>query len=1053
MRRLFTWVIDHPKLVISLGLLLALAFAVFLPTLQKDIRSDAFLAKDNPALLYREVVRERFGLTDPLVIVVDSGVGQSVYQTPALALIQTLSDALMDLPGINPERVVSLATQNNIIYHKDGMDVVPFLDGIPDTPEALAELRRGLADFPLFHGLLVSKDDRIALVIAELEDDDEAEQVYQALLERLSLVDVPPGIDLHVAGEGAIIGYIAKYVDADARKLVPLAGVVITLVLIFAYGRFGPALACNLIMFCAVAITLGLMAMQGVPFYLITNALPVILIGISVADGIHIYSTYFDMQAEPETTQSPRAALVDTMLAMWRPVTLTTLTTMAGFMGLYLAAYMPPFKYFGLYAAVGVAVAWLYSLLILPALMIVTKPTPGRWYTGTAGRPSLFARFMMALGRFTLRYYKPLLAFVSVVVLAGFYAVTHLQVDEDPVEVFHKDEPVAVADRLINTHARGSNTLDIVIETQNPGDLLAPERLERLQALQSYISDLPYVGGTVSVVDYLKQMHRAMNAGDVDYYVLPGDEELAAQYFLLYEALSGPTDFEDDIDQDYQGANLRVQIKDGSYQALKAIIEPLNDYIDSQFNSEDMQATVSGRANLNYHWINDLAKSHFLGLAVALVLVWSVSALLFRSESAGFYTLIPVAATVLGVYVAMVLLGITLGMGTSMFAAIAIGLGIDFAIHTLEKLRVLARKHGDNNAAVLSAFYPSCGRALLYNCLAITGGFAVLMASKIASLNHFGAIVMLSIITSFIASVTVLPALVIWRRPAFVYEQQGARASVVWRVPVVVALVIAAALLGVNRANADSSAVSLPAMTADELVDKVNSVASAEQVSRKLRMTMTNKRGKQRVRETVTYRKNEGDNQRSVLFFTAPANVRGTAFLVWDYAKDQGDDDQWLYLPAARKVRRISAADRGDYFLGTDFSYDDIKLDGKLEDEDFTFSICASKQKDGTSYYCLQAIAKTGDIGKELGYRKVEMLIDPATWMVMQGEFSDSKDKPIRVLKVLEVENVQGFPTRKKLSMSNYKTGHSTLLEFTETDYDADIDERLFTKTALERGL
>ncbi|PIE39399.1 MAG: Patched family protein [Gammaproteobacteria bacterium] len=1051
MRRLFEWIIDRPKRIVCLGLLFALGFAIFLPTLQKDIRADAFLAKDSPALLYRDVVRERFGLTDPLVVALESSHAQGVYQTSTLALLQTLSDALIDLPGINPERVLSLATQNNIVYSDEGMDVVPFLEDIPDTPEGLAKLRAQLEDFPLFRGLLVSEDARVALIIAELEDDNEAEQVYQALLTRLRTIPVPEGVELHVAGEGAIFGYIAKYVDIDARQLVPLAGVIITLVLIFAYGRFGPALACNLIMFCAVAITVGLMAAQGVPFYLITNALPVILIGISVADGIHIYSTYFDMQMERDG--SPRELLIETMLVMWRPVTLTTLTTMAGFLGLYYAAYMPPFQYFGLYAAIGVVVAWVYTLLLLPALMILTRPVPGRWYTGSGDKPSVFARFMGLLGRFTLNWYKPLLGVVALVIVAGGYAVTHLQVDENPVDVFHPDEPVAVADRLINAHTRGTSTLDIVIETENPGDLLDPERLARVAALQSYAESLPAVGGSLSVVDYLKQMHRAMNGGDRDFYALPDDAELAAQYFLLYEALSGPTDFEDDIDQDYQVANLRVQIKDGGYQALRRIVEPLEFYIETEFNREDMRATVSGRANLNYHWIDDLAKSHFLGLAVALVLVWSVSALLFRSESAGFYTLLPVAATVLGVYVAMVALDITLGMGTSMFAAIAIGLGIDFAIHSLEKLRVLARRHGKNDVAVLSAFYPSCGRALLYNCLAITAGFAVLMVSKISSLNNFGAIVMLSILTSFIASVTVLPALVIWRRPAFVYAQDSAGSRAAWRVPLVVSLVIGAAVLGVNHANAAESEAQLPVLEAQALVTNVNAVASGEQVSRKLRMTLTNKRGKQRVRETVVYRKNDGENQRSVLFFTSPANVRGTAFLVWDYAKDQGDDDQWLYLPAARKVRRISAADRGDYFLGTDFSYDDIKLDGKLEEQDFNFSTCAQVERNGKAFYCLEAVAKSDKIAKELGYRKVDMLINPSNWMVMHGEFWDVKNRPLRTLEVLEVAEVQGIPTRMKLSMGNRKTGHSTVLQFTEVDYDSEIDERLFTKSALERGL
>lgn len=1047
MSRLFQCIVRHPWWFIAFCAVLCVVCASFLVHLQKDIRSDAFLADDNPALLYRDVVREQFGLSDPLVLAIEDRREGGVYHNDTLALIQQLSDMLIDMPTINAERVLSLATQNNISHTAEGMEVTPFLEVIPETTEELAALRAQIEDFPLFHGLLVSEDAQVALIIAEAESEDLMEQAYLDAQSSVHSMSLPEQVYVHVAGEGAVNGYVAQYVDADARRLVPLAGIVITLVLIFAYGRLAPALACNAIVLCSVSMTLGLMAWQGVPFYLITNALPVILIGISVADAIHIYSHYFDLQADSD--EPAEALIVQTLLAMWRPVTLTTLTTMAGFMGLYLAAYMPPFKYFGLYAALGVAIAWLYSLLLLPALMVLTRPTPGPWYLGGRGNGSTFVRLMGGLGRWTLRYYRPIvLAFTAVAVL-GLYEVTQLRVDEEPIDVFHPDEPVAVADRLINAHTRGSNTLDIVIETNNEGDLLAPDRLLRIEALQSHVASLPQVGGAVSIVDYLKQMHRAMNNGNKAFYRLPDDSDLVAQYFLLYEALSGPTDFEEEIDQDYRMANIRVQIKDGGYQAIRVVVEPLQHYLDTVFNSPDMRATLSGRTNLNYHWIKDLAASHFLGLGMALALVWAVSALLFRSESAGFYTLIPVCATVLGVYVAMVALGITLGMGTSMFAAIAIGLGIDFAIHTLEKLRILVREHGDDTVAIFAAFYPGCGRALLYNCLAITGGFAVLMASKISSLNNFGSIVMLSITTSFIASVTFLPALVVWLRPGFVYSADQHDTTARWRVPVVVALVVAGALmLASTMAIADESSAE---WSAGEIVDRVNSVAEGDFVTRKLKMTMTDRRGKQRVRETVTYRKTIGDEQRSVLFFTAPANVRDTAFLVWDYA--EGEDDQWLYLPAARKVRRISAADRGDYFLGTDFTYEDLKLDGKLERNDFSFQLAGKVEGEQGTLLKLQATAKSDAIARELGYSRVDFLVDPQNWMVVKGDFWDFKGKHLKTLDVLDIVTVHDIITRRKMSMSNHKTGHTTLFEFTEIDYRTPVKDRFFTKTALERGL
>ena len=193
-------------------------------------------------------------------------------------------------------------------------------------------------------------------------------------------------------------------------------------------------------------------------------------------------------------------------------------------------------------------------------------------------------------------------------------------------------------------------------------------------------------------------------------------------------------------------------------------------YADREFAGTGVSATLSGRANLNFRWIDDLAKSHFASLIVALLLVLTVSGLLFRSVTAGLYTLIPVCAAVLLVYATMVLLGINLGMGTSMFAAVAVGLGIDFAIHTVERLRAYIDKHGGDMDAVFEDFYQSTGKALLLNFLAIASGFGVLMFSKIASLNWFGAIVVLAVASSFLASMTLLCALIKVVRPRFIQK-------------------------------------------------------------------------------------------------------------------------------------------------------------------------------------------------------------------------------------------------------------------------------------------
>jgi hypothetical protein len=272
------------------------------------------------------------------------------------------------------------------------------------------------------------------------------------------------------------------------------------------------------------------------------------------------------------------------------------------------------------------------------------------------------------------------------------------------------------------------------------------------------------------VVDYIKQMYKSLNGSDEAFYVIPDDKELIAQLFLLYSASGEPTDFEEEIDYDYQRANIRVNINTGLFTENKRVIDTMQAYIDSNFNEEGViAATLSGRVNLNYHWVAQIGESHFLSVGIALVLVLMMASIAFRSVTAGLFALIPVMAAILLIYAVMGVFDIWLGIGTSMFASVAVGLGVDFAIHTIDRIKHLfAERRGESFDETIADLFPSTGRALLFNFLAIGLGFGVLMVSDVVPLFRFGGIVLLAVSASFIASMTLLPALIKVIRPGFI---------------------------------------------------------------------------------------------------------------------------------------------------------------------------------------------------------------------------------------------------------------------------------------------
>ncbi|MBQ0720897.1 MAG: MMPL family transporter [Gammaproteobacteria bacterium] len=775
----------YPRISLCLSICLILIFARFLPTLVKDTRSDAFMPVDHPALLLSKKARETFGLGDPMAIAIINTGPEGVFNPHTLQLLDWLTSELESIDNLDPEGIRSLATENNIIGTTEGMEVEPFFETLPTTAADAAAIKAAAMAFPLYVGTLVAEDGSGTIIIAEQLDVDQAQATYQALMALASRADLNSDEHIHIAGEGALMGYFGTYIDADASRILPLSATVIIALCCVAFGTLRGALIPSFVVLATVSSAVGLMAALGVSFFIITNALPVVLIGIAVADSIHILTEYYEAAAQ-HPTDSPRELVATTMSRIWRPITLTSLTTTAGFFGLSIASMMPPMKYFGLFALFGVGIAWLYSMFIVPALLSLLKPQASRAYhkaiidstepepssdqlTSDVKREQLdgFARIVCWLGKLTLGHPRSFLLLGVLTVTAGIHGGLKIEMDESLIQAFQQDEPIIIANEAVNKAFDGTYFLDVMVETPNSEDLFKPENLHKIEALQTHMEGHPFVKGSTSVVDYLKQMNRAMHADAPEAYRLPDSVELSAQYFLLYSVTADPTDFHDIIDYDYRVANIRISLEKENYKTIAPVIEYLNDYLHNTFNGPQISAQPTGRANINYEWMQRLSDGHLLGLSVTLALVFMMATLSFRSLTAGLFCLAPIATTIFGVYAYMGYAGVALSVSSSMFAAIAIGLGVDFSIHTVERLQVLITRADVVTDQTLMALFPSTGRALLFNFLTLASGFGILIFSKVVILQEFGICVSLAITMSFLASIILLPAMAKTFQPQF----------------------------------------------------------------------------------------------------------------------------------------------------------------------------------------------------------------------------------------------------------------------------------------------
>lgn len=241
--------------------------------------------------------------------------------------------------------------------------------------------------------------------------------------------------------------------------------------------------------------------------------------------------------------------------------------------------------------------------------------------------------------------------------------------------------------------------------------------------------------------------------------------------------------------------------------------------------------------------------------------------------------------------------------------------------------------------------------------------------------------------------------------------------------------------------------------SADEIAQKINARNEGVSVSRNLKMEMKDHRGKVRIRETRAFRKYFGDEKRTAIFYLTPKNIKGTAFLTHDFADKGVDDNQWLYLPALRKVRRISAADRGDYFLGTDFSYEDIKLETRVSISDYTRQTTGESEVDGVHCYVVAEKTVDAETAEELGHSRRENCVDDNIWIVRESKLWDLQNKLLKTIYFKDISKVEGIWTAHQIVVENHKTKHHTTFTFSDVEYDKSVNDSTFTQGALRRGL
>ena len=555
----------------------------------------------------------------------------------------------------------------------------------------------------------------------------------------------------------------------DMKIMIPLLVIAIAAALFVMFRSLRGVMLPLLVVGVAIIWTLGFMAAVGVPLYTISTMLPVILVAVGIGDGIHLMSHYEDIVLE-DPHQDPRGIVARLMTELGMPMLITTVTTAVGFLSLWWAE-MPPFRIFGLFTAIGIIFCWVVSIVLVPALLSLMQPYVSGYLQRRRSmrvhdEAGILVRGLVGLASIIINHKKTSSVLLLVVIAVSVVGMRSLYVDSSWLSDFNDNSEIVQATDMLNKKFDGTIFLNVVVDGKRPDALKSIDLLRRIDHLQTYVEGLDDVGGSISLVDYLKSTNKTFHAGDETYNVLPQSDRDVSGYLFLLSISGRPEQLDTVVNFDYSQANITFMIRTDHTQRLKSIIQKVDDYVGHEFQGVDVDVNLAGSANNSFIWADLLINSQTMAILLSKIGIFLVAALFFRSFLAGLYTVLPVTFTTLLIAGAAGFAGIPLDVSTVLAAGVAIGVGVDYAVHYIFRYYYQSRSGLSASAASL-AVVRSVGKAIVLNAIVVTVGFMVLGLSNFPPHVKLGYFVSAYMIVACLSALIILPLACVWVSPRF----------------------------------------------------------------------------------------------------------------------------------------------------------------------------------------------------------------------------------------------------------------------------------------------
>jgi predicted RND superfamily exporter protein len=714
-----------------------------------DYEFEHFFPSDDPELEFYQEFTDKFD-TDIDFVILGLKNEDGIFEEDFLTSCSSMVDEIKSIPHVN--RIISPFTAADYALGPFGPIAIPYLH--VDQPERYAQDSTRIYKHQKQVGSLFSPDAKsisMLLVLSDTLNKLETDTVYYNLKDVMDKYEFD---EIHAAGKAIGQAYYVEQIKTEFALFMGIAILLIITVLLLIYRSFWGTAVPLIVVLLSVIWLLGLMSLMGKSIDIMTTLLPLVLFVVGVSDVIHLLSRFFE---EIRAGLSKQDAIKTAYKRVGAATFLTSLTTALGFLTL-LTSGVKPVRELGLFAAIGVFIAFFLAFSLLPAILSISA-VPKLAYK----EPStvLWNRLVSNLFRFSISSRKLVLIVSVVFIGVSIIGISKIRIDNFLLEDVAEDDPIRLGFVFFEENFAGVRPFELQMTIMDSSiNGLSHEAIDDMLRVESYLKNDYGVGFLSSPLNIIRSANQALNGGLDSAYQIPNNSADLKESTSLVSRLSKRPEFAALLSADKKFIRFTGKIEDRGGRVTKAKDDELRAFFNEESSLQYSKVDLTGMSLLIDKNNETLSSNMMSGLIFALIVVALIMGFMFKSLRIAIISLIPNIIPLLMVGGFMGLTGIDLKISTSVIFGIAFGIAVDDSIHYLIKYRQELKK-GSSNIYALKRTSLSTGKAIILTTIILCMGFVSLSASDFTSTFYVGVLITIALASAVAADLVLLPILLL----------------------------------------------------------------------------------------------------------------------------------------------------------------------------------------------------------------------------------------------------------------------------------------------------